>query len=119
MNIDLQTCTDAELDAIEASAPKQGKPEVYAPKLVEILTEVGDKQGTFSLHWNEINANAKPGKTPDKNGNVRSERDNVLANLRRVSGDNATAKARLTFLRNTDDERITVIVRKAPAAPAK
>ena len=101
LNVTLTELSDAELQTLLDNSGK-GKPPVYKAPIREILASVGDKQGTFSVPYTELNPEA-------------TERKTVIAGIK-TAAKKIEGGDRLVFRANPDDSLVTVIVKPAKAA---
>jgi hypothetical protein len=98
-NITLKEMSDSDIETLADSMGK-GKPPVYKQPIRQLLEVAGDKQGSLTIPWKEINPNA-------------DKRQTVLMGMRTAIKKHDAAKDRMTVLAATDDAKVTVVIKKA------
>ena len=98
-NITLKEMSDSDIETLADSMGK-GKPPVYKAPIRDLLALAGDKQGSLTIAWKEINPAAE-------------KRSTVLMGMRTAIKKHDAAKDRMTVLAATDDAKVTVVIRKA------
>jgi hypothetical protein len=91
--------TDEAIEAELAAGDGRGKPSIYKPVLVQLLSAANGCNVSGTLSYKEINPDAK-------------ERQNVLAGMRGAIKKNAPTFDRITIRAGVGDDDVKVTVRR-------
>lgn len=98
-NITLNELDDSQLQDVLDAAGK-GKPAIYRKPIRELLAVANGSQGTVAVPWKVINPDA-------------DKRQTVVSGMTAAIKRDDNAKDRMTIRANTDENLVTVIIRKA------
>ena len=101
-SITFEEMTDEEIEAELAASDGRGKPAIYRPILVQLLSRANGCNISGSLPFSQINPDAK-------------ERANVLAGLRGAIKKNSPMFDRISVRAGVGDDDVKVSVKRDPS----